>query len=57
MPQTVRTLLLNETWAVTLLDSAAEVAIVREVLRPLLITTATDRYVSVETADTRVAPP
>lgn len=45
------------SWATTLLGSAAEITIVREALRPLLTATATDNFVTVETADTRVSPP
>ncbi|KAJ1109346.1 hypothetical protein NDU88_006708 [Pleurodeles waltl] len=53
----LRTLLRNKTWAVTLLDSAAEVTICRQSLKDHLDAAATSDFIAVETADGRVLPP
>ncbi|KAJ1089658.1 hypothetical protein NDU88_002807 [Pleurodeles waltl] len=52
----LRTLLRNKTWAVTLLDSAAEVTICRQSLRDHLEAIATSDFIAVETADGCVLP-
>ncbi|KAJ1185639.1 hypothetical protein NDU88_002429 [Pleurodeles waltl] len=57
MPLILRTLLRNKRWAVTLLDSAAEVTICRQSLKDHLDATATSDYIAVKTADGRVLPP
>lgn len=57
MPQTVRTLFLDRSCAVALLDSAAEITIVRKTLRRLLEVGAIETFITVETTDTRVASP
>ncbi|KAJ1148119.1 hypothetical protein NDU88_000959 [Pleurodeles waltl] len=53
----LRTLLRNKRWAVTLLDSVAEVTTCRQSLKDHLVATATSDYIAVETADGRVLPP
>ncbi|KAJ1200146.1 hypothetical protein NDU88_003973 [Pleurodeles waltl] len=57
MPVVLRTLLRSKKWAVTLLDSAAEVTICRQSLKDHLDVTATSDYIAVETGDGRVLPP
>ncbi|KAJ1196159.1 hypothetical protein NDU88_000032 [Pleurodeles waltl] len=52
-----RVLLTNKTWALALLDSAAEVTIVRRSLLEHLEVKATDDFIQVETADMRVSDP
>ncbi|KAJ1168867.1 hypothetical protein NDU88_000779 [Pleurodeles waltl] len=57
MPHRKRVLLKNKTWALALLDSAAEVTIVRRNLLEHLEVKATDDFIQVETADMRVSEP
>ncbi|KAJ1096451.1 hypothetical protein NDU88_001592 [Pleurodeles waltl] len=57
MPHKKRVLLKNKTWAIALLDSAAEVTIVRQNLLEHLEVKATDDFIQVETADMRVSDP
>ncbi|KAJ1129874.1 hypothetical protein NDU88_008236 [Pleurodeles waltl] len=57
MPLKKRVLLTNKTWALALLDSAAEVTIVRRSLQEHLEVKATDDFIQVETADMRVSDP
>ncbi|KAJ1129844.1 hypothetical protein NDU88_008209 [Pleurodeles waltl] len=57
MPLKKRVLLTNKTWALALLDSAAEVTIVRRSLLEHLEVKATDDFIQVETADMRVSDP
>ncbi|KAJ1116385.1 hypothetical protein NDU88_004599 [Pleurodeles waltl] len=55
MPLKKRVLLTNKTWALALLDSAAEVTIVRRSLLEHLEVKATDDFIQVETADMQVS--
>ncbi|KAJ1201524.1 hypothetical protein NDU88_005332 [Pleurodeles waltl] len=57
MPLKKRVLLTNKTWALALLDSAAEVTIVCRSLLEHLEAKATDDFIQVETADMRVSDP
>ncbi|KAJ1143270.1 hypothetical protein NDU88_009581 [Pleurodeles waltl] len=57
MPLKKRVLLKNKTWALALLDSAAEVTIVPRSLLEHLEVKATDDFIQVETADMRVSDP
>ncbi|KAJ1191108.1 hypothetical protein NDU88_000424 [Pleurodeles waltl] len=57
MPHRKRVLLKNKTWALALLDTAAEVTIVRRNLLEHLEVKATDDFIQVETADMRVSEP
>ncbi|KAJ1135284.1 hypothetical protein NDU88_001725 [Pleurodeles waltl] len=57
IPLRKRVLLKNKPWALALLDSAAEVTIVRRNFLEHLEVKATDDFVQVETADMRVSEP
>ncbi|KAJ1109654.1 hypothetical protein NDU88_007014 [Pleurodeles waltl] len=57
MPLKKRALLKNKKWALALLDSVAEVTIVRQNLLEHLEVQATDDFLQVETADMRVSTP
>ncbi|KAJ1210815.1 hypothetical protein NDU88_006177 [Pleurodeles waltl] len=57
MPLKKRVLLKNMKWALALLDSTAEVTIVRRTLLEHLEVKATDDFLQVETADMRVSMP
>ncbi|KAJ1140577.1 hypothetical protein NDU88_006926 [Pleurodeles waltl] len=57
MPLRKRALLRNKTRALALLDSVAEVTIVRQILLEHLEVKATDDFIQVESADMRVSEP
>lgn len=51
MPHILRTTSLNKEWALTLLDSAAEVRTVHWNLQVFLVAIATNEFVQMETPD------